>query len=62
MGPRYERFTIHVTDEADGIANPSECPAGDRDVYDLQGRRLPEVKKGVCIVRQDNREAKLVKN
>lgn len=62
VGPRYERFTIHVTDEADGIANPSECPAGDRDVYDLQGRRLPEVKKGVCIVRQDNREAKLVKN
>lgn len=62
VGPHYERFTIHVTDEADGIANPSECPAGDRDVYDLQGRRLPEVKKGVCIVRQDNREAKLVKN
>ena len=57
VGPRYERFTIHVVDQTEGILQPpsviGESPS---PVYDLQGRRLPEVKKGVCIVCKGRKE------
>ena len=46
VGLRYERLTIHVTDEADGIANPLNALQATEMYTTCREQRLPEVTQG----------------
>lgn len=59
-GSVTETLTIHVIDDASGIENVVSGQQADKVVYDAQGRRRHDVKRGLNIVREGDKVRKVM--
>ena len=59
-GSVTETLTIHVTDDASGVENVVSGQQADKVVYDAQGRRRYDLKRGLNIVREGDKVRKVM--
>ena len=59
-GSVTETLTIHVIDDASGVENVVSGQQADKVVYDAQGRRRYDVKRGLNIVREGDKVRKVM--